>query len=245
MEPADYIVEMNNISKSFNGVQALKDVSINLKKNEVVGIVGHNGAGKSTLIKILSGAIRKDSGTILINKSAVDLAGPKVARNLGIETIYQDLALAGNLDVTANFFLGNEKSRYFFLRNSLMREEAKRVLQELKIRIESYTVPVDFLSGGQRQAIAIGRAIYNKANVLVMDEPTAALGIEETRRVGELINQLKKQDVGIFLISHDIHDVFDFCDRIAILKSGKIVEICRSTDVTKDDVISMIIKGVR
>ena len=245
MEQADYIVEMNNISKSFNGVQALKDVSINLKKNEVVGIVGHNGAGKSTLIKILSGAIRKDSGTILINKSAVDLAGPKVARNLGIETIYQDLALAGNLDVTANFFLGNEKSRYFFLRNSLMREEAKRVLQELKIRIESYTVPVDFLSGGQRQAIAIGRAIYNKANVLVMDEPTAALGIEETRRVGELINQLKKQDVGIFLISHDIHDVFDFCDRIAILKSGEIVEICHSTDVTKDDVISMIIKGAR
>ena len=245
MEQADYIVEMNNISKSFNGVQALKDVSINLKKNEVVGIVGHNGAGKSTLIKILSGAIRKDSGTILINKSPVDLAGAKEARNLGIETIYQDLALAGNLDVTANFFLGNEKSRYFFLRNSLMREEAKRVLQELKIRIESYTVPVDFLSGGQRQAIAIGRAIYNKANVLVMDEPTAALGIEETRRVGELINQLKKQDVGIFLISHDIHDVFDFCDRIAILKSGEIVEICRSTDVTKDDVISMIIKGVR
>tara|TARA_B100001027_G_scaffold147376_1_gene103046 strand:- start:359 stop:1096 length:738 start_codon:yes stop_codon:yes gene_type:complete len=245
MEPADYIVEMNNISKSFHGVQALKGVSINLKKNEVVGIVGHNGAGKSTLIKILSGAIRKDSGTILINKSLVDLAGPKVARNLGIETIYQDLALAGNLDVTANFFLGNEKSRYFFLRNSLMREEAKRVLQELKIRIESYTVPVDFLSGGQRQAIAIGRAIYNKANVLVMDEPTAALGIEETRRVGELINQLKKQDVGIFLISHDIHDVFDFCDRIAILKNGEIVEICRSTDVTKDDVISMIIKGAR
>ena len=245
MEPADYIVEMNNISKSFHGVQALKGVSINLKKNEVVGIVGHNGAGKSTLIKILSGAIRKDSGTILINKSLVDLAGPKVARNLGIETIYQDLALAGNLDVTANFFLGNEKSRYFFLRNSLMREEAKRVLQELKIRIESYTVPVDFLSGGQRQAIAIGRAIYNKANVLIMDEPTAALGIEETRRVGELINQLKKQDVGIFLISHDIHDVFDFCDRIAILKNGEIVEICRSTDVTKDDVISMIIKGAR
>lgn len=245
MEPADYIVEMNNISKSFHGVQALKGVSINLKKNEVVGIVGHNGAGKSTLIKILSGAIRKDSGTILINKSLVDLAGPKVARNLGIETIYQDLALAGNLDVTANFFLGNEKSRYFFLRNSLMREEAKRVLQELKIRIESYTVPVDFLSGGQRQAIAIGRAIYNKASVLVMDEPTAALGIEETRRVGELINQLKKQDVGIFLISHDIHDVFDFCDRIAILKNGEIVEICRSTDVTKDDVISMIIKGAR
>ena len=228
MEQVDYIVEMSNIYKSFSGVQALKNVSINLKKNEVVGIVGHNGAGKSTLIKILSGAIRKDSGTIKINKSPVDLAGPKVARNMGIETIYQDLALAGNLDVTANFFLGNEKSSYFFLKNSSMR-----------------TVPVDFLSGGQRQAIAIGRAIHNKAKVLVMDEPTAALGIEETRRVGELINQLKNQDAGIFLISHDIHDVFDFCDRIAILKNGEIVEICCSTDVTKDDVISMIIKGAR
>ena len=228
MEQVDYIVEMSNIYKSFSGVQALKNVSINLKKNEVVGIVGHNGAGKSTLIKILSGAIRKDSGTIKINKSPVDLAGPKVARNMGIETIYQDLALAGNLDVTANFFLGNEKSSYFFLKNSSMR-----------------TVLVDFLSGGQRQAIAIGRAIHNKAKVLVMYEPTAALGIEETRRVGELINQLKNQDAGIFLISHDIHDVFDFCDRIAILKNGEIVEICCSTDVTKDDVISMIIKGAR
>ena len=228
MEQVDYIVEMSNIYKSFSGVQALKNVSINLKKNEVVGIVGHNGAGKSTLIKILSGAIRKDSGTIKINKSPVDLAGPKVARDMGIETIYQDLALAGNLDVTANFFLGNEKSSYFFLKNSSMR-----------------TVPVDFLSGGQRQAIAIGRVIHNKAKVLVMDEPTAALGIEETRRVGELINQLKNQDAGIFLISHDIHDVFDFCDRIAILKNGEIVEICCSTDVTKDDVISMIIKGAR
>ena len=235
MEQVDYIVEMSNIYKTFSGVQALKNVSINLKKNEVVGIVGHNGAGKSTLIKILSGAIRKDSGTIKINKSPVDLDCPKVARNMGIETIYQDLALAGNLDVTANFFL----------KISSMRDEAKRVLQELKIRIESYTVPVDFLSGGQRQAIAIGRAIYNKAKVLVTDEPTAALGIEETRRVGELINQLKKQDAGIFLISHDIHDVFDFCDRIAILKNGEIVEICCSTDVTKDDVISMIIKGAR
>jgi D-xylose transport system ATP-binding protein len=245
MDQTDYIIEMNNIYKSFSGVQALKNVSINLKKNEVVGIVGHNGAGKSTLIKILSGAIRKDSGTILIDKNSVDLSGPKAARKIGIETIYQDLALAGNLDVAANFFLGNEKSDYFFLRNNSMREEAKRVLQELRIRIESYSVPVDCLSGGQRQAIAIGRAIYNKAKVLIMDEPTAALGIEETRRVGQLINQLKKQDVGIFLISHDIHDVFDFCDRIAILKNGEIVGICRSTDVTKDDVISMIIKGAR
>ena len=149
------------------------------------------------------------------------------------------------MDVASNFFLGNEKSRFFFLRNKFMKEESKRVLQEMKINIKSYSVPVDFLSGGQRQAIAIGRAIYNKAKVLIMDEPTAALGIEEARRVGDLINQLKKQDVGIFLISHDIHDVFDFCDRIAILKNGELVDICVSDEVTKDDVVSLIIKGTK
>ena len=126
-----------------------------------------------------------------------------------------------------------------------MKEESKRILEELKINIKSYSVPVDFLSGGQRQAIAIGRAIYNKAKVLIMDEPTAALGIEETQRVGNLINQLKKQDVGIFLISHDIHDVFDFCDRIAILKNGELVDICPSDEVTKDNVVSLIIKGTK
>ncbi len=126
-----------------------------------------------------------------------------------------------------------------------MKEEAKKVLDELKIKIQSYSVPVDFLSGGQRQAIAIGRAIYNKAKVFIMDEPTAALGIEETKRVGDLINQLKKQDVGIFLISHDIHDVFDFCDRIAVLKNGELVDILNSDEVTKDEVVSLIIKGTR
>ena len=245
MEQSHYIIEMNHIYKSFSGVEALKDVSINLKKNEVVGIVGHNGAGKSTLIKILSGALRKDSGEILIEEKKVDISGPKAARMMGIETIYQDLALSGNLDVAANFFLGNEKRRFFFLQNRLMKEEAKKVLDELKIKIQSYSVPVDFLSGGQRQAIAIGRAIYNKAKVFIMDEPTAALGIEETKRVGDLINQLKKQDVGIFLISHDIHDVFDFCDRIAVLKNGELVDILKSDEVTKDEVVSLIIKGTR
>ena len=245
MEQPQYIVQMNNIYKSFNGVKALKDVSINLQKNEVVGIVGHNGAGKSTLIKILSGALHKDTGSILIENKQVEILDPKGARNMGIETIYQDLALAGNLDVASNFFFGNEKTKFFFLRNKFMEEESKRVLQELRISIKSYSVPVDFLSGGQRQAVAIGRAIYNKAKVLIMDEPTAALGIEETRMVGDLINQLKKQDVGIFLISHDIHDVFDFCDRIAIMKNGELVDICVSDEVTKDEVVSMIIKGTK
>ena len=148
MEQPQYMVQMNNIYKSFNGVKALKDVSINLQKNEVVGIVGHNGAGKSTLIKILSGALHKDTGSILIENKLVEISDPKDARNMGIETIYQDLALAGNLDVASNFFLGNEKTKFFFLRNKFMKEESKRVLQELKIKIKSYSVPVDFLSGG-------------------------------------------------------------------------------------------------
>ena len=239
------MLSIKSISKAFAGRTLFSDACLQINRRDRIGIVGRNGAGKSTLIKILSGALRKDSGEILIENKSVDISGPKTARNMGIETIYQDLALSGNLDVAANFFLGNEKSRFFFLQNRLMKEEAKKVLEELKIKIPSYSLPVDFLSGGQRQAVAIGRAIYNKAKGFIMDEPTAALGIEETKRVGDLINQLKKQDVGIFLISHDIHDVFDFCDRIAVLKNGELVDICISNEVTKDDVVSLIIKGTR
>ena len=239
------MLEVESLTTRYGSISALRDVGLSVGSGEVVCLIGPNGAGKSTLIKILSGALRKDSGEILIEEKKVDISGPKAARKMGIETIYQDLALSGNLDVAANFFLGNEKRRFFFLQNRLMKEEAKKVLDELKIKIQSYSVPVDFLSGGQRQAIAIGRAIYNKAKVFIMDEPTAALGIEETKRVGDLINQLKKQDVGIFLISHDIHDVFDFCDRIAVLKNGELVDILNSDEVTKDEVVSLIIKGTR
>ena len=240
------LVEMLGIDKSFGGLRALNDVSVNLFGGEVVGIVGHNGAGKSTLIKILSGALRRDSGEIRIEGTAADINNPRDARALGIETIYQTLALADNLDASANIFLGREiltKART--LNEEAMASEIQGVLERLQIKIPSIREPVINLSGGQRQAVAIGRAIYFNARILIMDEPTAALGPQETRMVGDLIKRLKSEGIGIFLISHDIHDVFDLSDRITVLNGGKVVDTVRTEEVTKDQVLGMIILGKR
>ena len=240
------LVEMLGIDKSFGGLRALNDVSVDLFGGEVVGIVGHNGAGKSTLIKILSGALRRDSGEIRIEGAVADIDNPRDARALGIETIYQTLALADNLDASANIFLGREiltKART--LNEEAMASEIQGVLERLQIKIPSIREPVINLSGGQRQAVAIGRAIYFNAKILIMDEPTAALGPQETRMVGDLIKRLKSEGIGIFLISHDIHDVFDLSDRITVLNGGKVVDTVRTEDVTKDQVLGMIILGKR
>ncbi len=240
------LVQMEGIDKSFGGLRALADVSVDLFSGEVVGIVGHNGAGKSTLIKILSGALRRDSGEIRIEGAVADINNPRDARALGIETIYQTLALADNLDASANIFLGREiltKART--LNEEAMASEIQGVLERLQIKIPSIREPVINLSGGQRQAVAIGRAIYFNAKILIMDEPTAALGPQETRMVGDLIKRLKSEGIGIFLISHDIHDVFDLSDRITVLNGGKVVDTVRTQDVTKDQVLGMIILGKR
>ena len=240
------LVQMEGIDKSFGGLRALADVSVNLFPGEVVGIVGHNGAGKSTLIKILSGALRRDSGEIRIEGAVAEINNPRDARALGIETIYQTLALADNLDASANIFLGRElltKART--LNEEAMASEIQGVLERLQIKIPSIREPVINLSGGQRQAVAIGRAIYFNAKILIMDEPTAALGPQETRMVGDLIKRLKSEGIGIFLISHDIHDVFDLSDRITVLNGGKVVDTVRTQDVTKDQVLGMIILGKR
>ena len=240
------LVQMSGIDKSFGGLRALADVSVDLFPGEVVGIVGHNGAGKSTLIKILSGALRRDSGEIRIEGAVADINNPRDARALGIETIYQTLALADNLDASANIFLGRElltKART--LNEEAMASEIQGVLERLQIKIPSIREPVINLSGGQRQAVAIGRAIYFNAKILIMDEPTAALGPQETHMVGDLIKRLKSEGIGIFLISHDIHDVFDLSDRITVLNGGKVVDTVRTQDVTKDQVLGMIILGKR
>ena len=240
------LVQMSGIDKSFGGLRALTDVSVDLFPGEVVGIVGHNGAGKSTLIKILSGALRRDSGEIRIEGALADINNPRDARALGIETIYQTLALADNLDASANIFLGRElltKART--LNEEAMASEIQGVLERLQIKIPSIREPVINLSGGQRQAVAIGRAIYFNARILIMDEPTAALGPQETSMVGDLIKRLKSEGIGIFLISHDIHDVFDLSDRITVLNGGKVVDTVRTQDVTKDQVLGMIILGKR
>jgi len=238
------LVEMRHISKAFGGVHALVDVTVDLYAGEVVGLVGHNGAGKSTLIKILSGVYEADSGEILIDGHPVTIRNPRDARRYGIETIYQNLALADNLDAPANIFLGREMVRApFSLDEDAMEAASRTVLDRLKIYVPSLRESVMNLSGGQRQAIAIGRAIHFNAKILIMDEPTAALGPQEARQVGELIKQLKKEGLGIFLISHDLHDVFDYSDRISVLKNGRLVGTVRTADVTRDDVLSMIIAG--
>lgn len=239
------LVEMRSIYKSFGGVHAVEDVTVDLFRGEVVGLVGHNGAGKSTLIKILSGVFQADNGQTLIDGEDVTIRNPRDARRYGIETIYQNLALADNLDSPANVFLGRELMRGFALNEDAMEAETRKVLDRLRIRIPSLRESVLHLSGGQRQAVAIGRALYFNARVLIMDEPTAALGPAEARQVGQLIKQLKGEGVGIFLISHDIHDVFEYADRISVLKTGRLVGTVRKIEVTQDDVLTMIIAGTQ
>jgi D-xylose transport system ATP-binding protein len=238
------LIEMNNISLRFGGNQALDNVSVNLHPGEVVGLLGHNGAGKSTLIKVLSGAYQADSGEIKIGGQPVEIRNPQDSQKNGIETIYQTLALADNLDAVANVFLGREKVNGIVLSEDEMEIEARKVLDRLRVKIPSLRVPVQNMSGGQRQTVAIARAVYFKAKVLIMDEPTAALGPEETAKVSELIAALKAEGVGIFLISHDLHDVFDLADRCTVMKNGKVVGTVNTTDVNHDQVLGMIIGGV-
>jgi D-xylose transport system ATP-binding protein len=239
------LVEMKNISLRFGGNQALDDVSINLYPGEVVGLLGHNGAGKSTLIKVLSGAYKADSGQIMVGGQEVKINTPQDSQRQGIETIYQTLALADNLDAVANVFLGREMVNGVVLSEDDMEIEARRVLDRLRVKIPSLRVPVSNMSGGQRQTVAIARAIHFKARVLIMDEPTAALGPEETAKVNDLVQALKQEGVGIFMISHDLHDVFDLADRCTVMKNGRVVGTVNTKDVTQDEVLGMIIAGTK
>ncbi len=240
------LVEMKNISIHFGGIRAVDDVSVDLMPGEVVGLLGHNGAGKSTLIKILSGAYRADEGEIRIDGRPVEIRSPADARGHGIETIYQTLALADNIAAPGNLFLGRELlTRWGTLDDDRMESETRKVMARLNPNFTKINEPVRNLSGGQRQAVAIARAIHFNARILIMDEPTAALGPAETRQVGELIKQLKSEGIGIFLISHDLHDVFDLSDRVSVMKNGKLVGTVRTSDVTKDEVLGMIILGKR
>ncbi|HWK44659.1 MAG TPA: ATP-binding cassette domain-containing protein [Stellaceae bacterium] len=248
-QPADRgvpLVEMRNISIQFGGIKAVDDVSVDLYPGEVVALLGHNGAGKSTLIKILSGAYRLSGGEILIDGEPSVIQSPRDAKMLGIETIYQTLALAENIDAPGNLFLGREiTTRWGTLDDAAMEHATRQAIAELNPNFTRIKEPVKNLSGGQRQSVAIARALYFNARILIMDEPTAALGPHETRQVADLILRLKAKGIGIFLISHDIHDVFDLADRISVMKNGKLVGTVRTTDVTQDDVLGMIILGKR
>ena len=244
------ILRADGLSKRFGGVQALKGVSFDLAPGEVLALAGDNGAGKSTLIKAISGVHQPDEGEIRYRGRRVVMANPHEARELGIETIYQDLALADNLDVGANVFLGREPERRFLgflpaLDRRRMREAAREVLHQLEIDIppDKLTRPVRTLSGGQRQAVAIGRAIYWQAQVLIMDEPTAALGVPEQRKVMELIRRLKAQGVAIIFISHNLTDIFAVADRILVLRRGVAAGERATAATNGDEIVRLMVGG--
>jgi len=238
------LVELRNISISFGGIKAVDRVTVDLYPGEVVGLLGHNGAGKSTLIKCLSGAHQADAGEIFINGKKVDIQNPRDARGQNIETIYQTLALADNLDAASNLFLGREiYKRGGFLDDSKMEAETRKIMARLNPNFRKFNVPVSALSGGQRQSVAIARAVYFNAKILIMDEPTAALGPQETKMVAELIQELKAHGLGIFLIEHDIHNVMELCDRASVMKNGELVGTVNVNEVTDEDILGMIILG--
>jgi D-xylose transport system ATP-binding protein len=238
------LVEMRRMRVSFGGVHAVDNVTVDLHAGEVVGLVGGNGAGKTTLMRVLSGAHPADDGEVFIDGQPVVISNPRAAKALGIETIYQTLALAENIDAAANMFLGRElMTRLRSLDDAAMESQTRKVMGRLNPHFKNFKTPVMSLSGGQRQSVAIARAIHFNARILIMDEPTAALGPAETNQVRDLIKQLKSEGIGIFLISHDIHDVFDLADRISVMLHGRLVGTVNKADVTTDEVLGMIIMG--
>jgi D-xylose transport system ATP-binding protein len=238
------LVEMRGINVAFGGVKAVDGVNVDLRQGEVIGLVGGNGAGKSTLMRALSGAHKADSGQIFVEGRPVTLANPRDAKALGIETIYQNLALADNIAAPGNLFLGREiVTNVGSLDDSAMEQATRKVMGRLNPNFKRFRSPVRNLSGGQRQSVAIARAVHFNAKILIMDEPTAALGPAETAQVRDLIRQLKSEGLGIFLVSHDIHDVIDLADRISVMYHGRLVGTVNKDDVTVDDVLGMIILG--
>ena len=242
------LLEVRHLSKNFGPVQALSDLSMKVHAGEVVALAGDNGAGKTTLIKAISGVYAPSGGEILLKGKPVTFASPQEARDQGIETIYQDLALADNLTIGANIFLGREPMRRAFgllpvLDRAKMAEAAKSTMALLDFHVSRLDAPVSNFSGGQRQAVAIGRAVYWNAQILIMDEPTAALGVPEQRKVIQLIHQLKAQGRGVIFISHNLQDIFAVADRIVVLRRGVQAGERRISDTTHDEVVKLMVGG--
>ena len=247
VEHATPVLQARYVSKRFGSVTALEHVDFELYDDEILAVVGDNGAGKSTLIKILSGAFQPDDGEILMDGRHVVFHNPMDARRQGIETVYQDLALAPALDIASNLFLGREERRAgplgALLRNldkSRMRREAARHMASLKIGLRSMRQPVETLSGGQRQGVAVARAVSWGKRVVIMDEPTAALGVKESGMVLELIRNVKARGVPVILISHNLPHVFEVADRIQVMRLGRRVGIARPSEQSMDDVVAMM-----
>jgi ribose transport system ATP-binding protein len=240
------ILQVKDLYKRFGGLVAVDHVSLEIHPGEVVGLLGDNGAGKSTLIKMISGVYKPDGGQILLDGEAVSFSTPLEARRLGIETIYQDLALCENLDASANIFLGRERMRHQLgifrvLNRSYMLRESRQVLDQLDIRIPELRNPIRQLSGGQRQAVSIARAVYWKARLMIMDEPTAALGVPEQLKVLELIRTLRNQGVPVLLISHNMQDVFAVADRVIVMRRGSKAGERRISETNENEVVGLMV----
>ena len=234
-------LRMHGISKSFGAVRALYKVDFEVHDNEVVGLVGDNGAGKSTLIKVISGVGPSDEGEIFLGGKEVHITSPLAANRLGIETVYQDLALCDNLDVVANLFLGREERSFLQSLNEIdMERQSLNVLRTLDVKLPSTRTPVATLSGGQRQSVAVAKSILRKAKVVLLDEPTAALGVAQTRQVLNLIRRLRDQGLAVVVISHNLADVFEVVDRVVVMRLGRRVGTFDIKTTTPEQIVASI-----
>lgn len=244
VNPTAPVLAARSVSKAYGGVAAVQDVTLEFPAGSVTAIVGDNGAGKSTLIKILSGVLQPDSGHIEIDGHQVKFASPHTARQLGVETVHQDLALADHRDVAENLFMGRELEHGIgplgILAKRRMRSEASRAIAELQVRIPSVRQEVRKLSGGQRQAIAIGRAVYWGSRVLIMDEPMAALGLVEAGRVQELIGRLRERSITQIIVSHNLDHVFSLSTRIAVMRLGRLVKVKETASTDHEEIVRTV-----
>ena len=234
------VLALAGVDKRFGAVQALSDIHLEVAAGEVVALVGDNGAGKSTLVKIISGVFRADAGEILINGRDGSVGSPREAQALGIATVFQDLALCDNLDVVANLFLGQERSLASFLDEVEMEQEAWRLVRVLSAKIPSVRIPVAALSGGQRQTVAIARSLVGKPRIVLLDEPTAALGVAQTAEVLNLVERLREQGLGVILVTHNMVDVRAVADRIVVLRLGRNAASFTTSEVSTEDLVAAI-----
>jgi D-xylose transport system ATP-binding protein len=238
------LLRLSGVGKNFGPVRALTDINLDIPLGQVTALVGDNGAGKSTLIKTIAGIWPQDQGEILWEERPVRFHSPKDAADLGIATVYQDLALADNLDIVQNMFLGREPVRHWALDETTMEKEAKRTLADLSVvTVRSVRQPVGSLSGGQRQAVAVARAVLRQARLVIMDEPTAALGVTQTRVVLELIRRLKSQNIAVIVISHNLTDVMAVADRVAVLRLGQLVSVGPLAQYDAQSIVELMTTG--
>ena len=235
------LLQLRGISKAYGAVQALSDVNLEVYAGEVVGLVGDNGAGKSTLIKAIAGVGPPDSGEFFVEGQSVKITSPQISTRLGIETVYQDLALCDNLDVVANLFLGKEERTSLRTINEItMEKRTLQVLKTLDVKIPSVRTLVASLSGGQRQSIAVAKTVLRNAKVVLLDEPTAALGVAQTRQVLNLIRRLREQGLAVIVISHNLADVFEVVDRVIVLRLGRLVNTFDIKSTTSEQIVAAI-----